>query len=62
MKEAKRPPQRRKVTQQDIADIRNALDLGYDIAMDHKEPFEVAGRKADWALERIVTALFAKKP
>ena len=57
-----KPAKRRKVTQQDIADIRSALDLGYDIAMDHKEPFVVTGRKADLALDRIATALFGKKP
>ena len=53
---------RRKVTPQDIADIRDALDLAYDIAADHREAGKVIFDKAGRALDRIATALFGTRP
>lgn len=52
-------PKPRKVTVQDIADIRGALDFAQDRARAHGEDFRLAFRKADRALNRIVTRLFA---
>jgi hypothetical protein len=53
-------PKPRKVTVQDIADIRGALDFAQDRARIHGDDFRLAFRKADRALDRIVTRLFAK--
>jgi hypothetical protein len=53
-------PKPRKVTAQDIADIRGALDFAQDIARAHGDDCRLAFRKADRALDRIVTRLFAK--
>jgi hypothetical protein len=58
---ATKPANRRKLSHWDIADIRDALELAADIAMDHKEPFEVYYGKAGRALDRIATALFGTK-
>jgi hypothetical protein len=54
---------RHKATVWDIADIGDALDLGYDIADDHRERESVAVTygKADRALDLIATALFGGK-
>jgi hypothetical protein len=54
-----RKPRTRKVTPQDFADIRGALDFAQDIARAHGEDCRLAFRKADRALDRIVTQLFA---
>jgi hypothetical protein len=53
-------PRPRKVTVQDLADIRGALDLAQDIARAHGNDCRLAFRKADRALDRIATELFAK--
>jgi hypothetical protein len=50
----------RKVTAQDIADIRGALDYAQDLARKHGDDCRLAFRKADRALDRIATELFAK--
>lgn len=50
---------RRKVTAQHIADIRAALDFAQGIARRHGDDCRLAFRKADRALDRIVTGLFA---
>ena len=52
---------RRKVTPQDIADIRDALDLARDSATDHRAPGEITFNKADRALDRVATALFGNR-
>jgi hypothetical protein len=49
-------PRPRKVTAQHLADIRGALDF----AREHGDDCRLAFRKADRALDRIATALFAK--
>jgi hypothetical protein len=54
-------PKPRKPTRQDIADIRGALDFAQDRARAHGDDFRLAFRKADRALDRIVTELFAKR-
>lgn len=51
-------PRRSKATPQDIADIRDALDLAHDSAVDHREAGQVIYDKAGRALNRIATALF----
>jgi hypothetical protein len=51
---------RHKVTLQDIRDIRDALDVGNDIAAATNYPNKATFRDADRALDRIATALFAK--
>jgi hypothetical protein len=48
------------VTPQHIADIRGALDFAQDIARRHCDDCRLAFRKADRALDRIPTQLFAK--
>jgi hypothetical protein len=48
------------VTAQHIADIRGALDLAQDITRKHGDDCRLAFRKADRALARMVTELFAK--
>ena len=53
-------PKPRKVTAQDIADIRGALDFAQDIARAQGDDCRLAFRKADRALDRIATELFAK--
>ncbi len=53
-------PRPRKVTAQHIADIRGALDFAQQIARKHGDDCRLAFRKADRALDRIVTELFAK--
>jgi hypothetical protein len=53
-------PRDKKVTQRHIADIRAALDFAQDIARAHGDDCRLAFRKADRALDRIATALFAK--
>jgi hypothetical protein len=53
-------PKPGKVTAQDIADIRGALDFAQDLARKHGDDYRLAFRKADRALDRIVTRLFAK--
>ena len=53
-------PKPRKVTTQDIADIRGVLDFAQDIAREHGDDCRLAFREADRALDRIVTLLFAK--
>jgi hypothetical protein len=52
---------KRTVTTNDLADIRAALDRAQDIARAHGDDCRLAFRKADRALDRIATALFAKK-
>jgi hypothetical protein len=53
-------PRPRKVTPQHIADIRGALDFAQDLACRHGDDCRLAFRKADRALDRIATELFAK--
>jgi hypothetical protein len=53
-------PRPRKVTAQDFADIRGALDFAQDIARTHGDDCRLAFPKADRALDRIITQLFAK--
>jgi hypothetical protein len=55
------PLRKRTVTTHDLADIRAALDRAQDIARAHGDDCRLAFRKADRALDRIATALFAKK-
>jgi hypothetical protein len=50
----------RKVTPQDLADIRGALDFAQDIARTRGDDCRLAFRKADRALDCIATELFAK--
>lgn len=54
-------PRRRKVTAQDIAAIRDALDFAHDLPADHHEAGQVIYDKAGHALDRVATALFGKK-
>jgi hypothetical protein len=54
-------PRRRKVTAQDIAAIRDALDFAHDLPADHREAGQVIYDKAGHALDRIATAVFGKK-
>ena len=54
MTDHKPQPRRSKATPQDIADIREALDL----AADRRETGQVIYDKAGSALDRIATALF----
>lgn len=54
MTDHKPRPRRSKATLQDIADIRDALDL----AADRRETGQVIYDKAGSALDRIATALF----
>jgi hypothetical protein len=49
-----------KVTAQHIADIRAALDFAQEIARKHGDDCRLAFRKADRALDRLATELFAK--
>jgi hypothetical protein len=56
MSDDKLRPRRRKVTLQDIADRRYALDL----AADHCEAGQLICDKAGRALDRIAAALFGK--
>jgi hypothetical protein len=53
-------PRPRKVTAQDIADIRGALDFAQDSARARGDDCRLAFRKADRALDRIATVLFAR--
>jgi hypothetical protein len=55
-------PRPQKVTAQDIADSRGALDFAQDIARAHGDDCRLAFRKADRALDRIAMELFAKGP
>jgi hypothetical protein len=55
-------PRRRKVTAQNIAAIRDALDFAHDLLpADHHEAGQVIYDEAGHALDRIATALFGKK-
>jgi hypothetical protein len=49
----------RNVTQ-DIADVRGALGFAQDLGRRHGDDCRLAFRKADRALDRIATKLFAK--
>ena len=59
-KQPPRPKLKKKGTLQDLADIREALDLAHDVAGDHKQRSKVTFDKANRALDRIATALFVK--
>lgn len=46
-------PRRRRITAQNIVDIRAALGFAQDVARTHGEDCRLAFRKADRALDRI---------
>ena len=55
-------PRRRKVTEHDIAAIRDALDFAHDLLpADRHEAGQVIYDKAGHVLDRIATALFGTK-
>jgi hypothetical protein len=59
---ATKPAPRRKAIEQHIVDIRDALELAHHhIATDHKQPYELAYRKAFRALDRLVVAIHVNK-